>query len=188
MNALATQLFSGLFGTLLSAGFAIAAIAAPAKPNVPEKLQVKSTESLLFKAYAKGAQVYTCKLNDKTKKYEWTFKAPVADLVDDRGNKIISHYAGPSWESLADKSKIKAKPIAKVDSSDTNAIPWLLLEVTDRKGTGMMTDVTSIHRINTIGGKAPKTVCGAANEGKDIGVGYEADYYFYGSIYVQGLW
>ncbi|CAN1212105.1 DUF3455 domain-containing protein [Tumidithrix helvetica PCC 7403] len=175
-----------LLGALLGLGFVGSAIAATVKPIVPEKLQVSPGEELLFKASAQGAQIYTCKANDKNK-FAWTFKAPEAYLFDDRGMKIIHHYGGPSWEYL-DKSKVKAKVKAKVGAPDPTAIPWLLLEVTSHEGRGMMSNVTSIQRLNTSGGLAPTTTCNASNAGKEIGVGYEADYYFYGSTTVQGLW
>jgi hypothetical protein len=181
-----------LVGSFFAVSLTTTAIASAQliKPSVPAKLQVKDSEALLIVAPATGVQIYTCKAND-SKKYEWKFKAPQADLfnVSGRGRvKVIRHFAGPSWEYLADKSKIRAKVVERVASDDPNAIPWLLLEVTTREGNGVLSNVTSIQRLNTSGGKAPTTVCDATKAGKEVAVPYEADYYFYGSTTVQGLW
>jgi hypothetical protein len=63
---------------------------------------------------------------------------------------------------------------------DPNAIPWLLLRVTSRQGTGLLADTTFIQRVETKGGTAPPdAACKKATEGKVVEVPYKADYYFY---------
>jgi hypothetical protein len=60
---------------------------------------------------------------------------------------------------------------------DTNSIPWLLLSAASNEGPGIFADTTFIHRVNTVGGKAPST------DGTFVGqvarVPYNADYFFY---------
>ena len=59
------------------------------------------------------------------------------------------------------------------------AIPWLLLRASSTTGTGVFTNVTYVQRLNTTGGVAPATGCGASTSGTDTSVAYTADYYFY---------
>lgn len=110
---------------------------------------------------------------------EWTLKAPEALLYDDRGQEVGHHYGGPSWE-LKDGSKIVGQLQSKVDAPQTDAIPWLLLQVKSREGNGVLSSTNWIQRVNTADGKVPTTGCNAANQNQEIRVGYSADYYFLG--------
>ena len=46
-------------------------------------------------------------------------------------------------------------------------------------GSGAMSGVTYIQRVNTMGGVAPASACDAANAGAKQVVKYQADYIFY---------
>src|SRR5215470_19278153 len=74
--------------------------AAPLPALVPENLRVPEGQSLLLRAAARGAQIYTCipKTSEATA-FEWALKAPDAELFDRKGAKIGRHYSGPTWES-----------------------------------------------------------------------------------------
>ena len=148
---------------------------------VPDAVKVTSNEVLLFTAKAKGVQIYVCQAKkDDPTKYEWVFKAPEADLFDTQGKKIGHHYAGPTWEST-DGSRVAGAVKAHVPSRDTNAIPWLLVSAKSHEGNGVFSPVTSIQRLETVGGKAPAGGCTQANVGKELRVPYTAVYYFYGA-------
>ena len=56
-----------------------------------------------------------------------------------------------------------------------NDIPWLKLDVTSRRGSGILADVTTVQRINTKGGKRDGA-CDAV--GSFVNVPYSADYVF----------
>jgi Protein of unknown function (DUF3455) len=150
-------------------------------PDVPDALKVSSTETLLFSVQAKGVQIYTWlpKKDDPTK-FEWVFKSPEADLFDAQGKKIGRHYAGPTWEST-DGSKVIGALKGHIPSKDATAIPWLLLNAKSHEGNGIFTPVTSIQRLETVGGKAPATEAIQPAAGKELRVPYTAVYYFYGS-------
>ena len=97
----------------------------------------------------------------------------------DRDGKVIGrHYAGPTWETN-DGSKVVGELKAKADAKDTNAIPWLLLGTKQHEGAGVFSKVTYIHRLDTVGGKAPAQGCDGTSAGKQIRVPYTATYYFY---------
>jgi Protein of unknown function (DUF3455) len=129
-------------------------------------------ETVVLKVHAIGLQLYDCK-PDADGKLVWTFTAPQATLTVD--NKVIGHHgAGPSWE-LTDGSGITGKAIGNAPGTSANDIPWLKLEVTEHKGTGQLADVTTVQRINTVGGVL-KDSCDRAGAGR--GMPYSADYIF----------
>ena len=146
-------------------------------PPLPSpKLAVPEGNRLAFYNDAVGVQIYGCQA--ATGGYAWTFQAPEATLVDHRGRAVIKHYAGPTWESIADGSKVIA---SKVDefTDDPSAIPELLLKATPQSDTGRMSEVTYIQRLETTGGRAPSTGCDADHVGAVARVDYTATYYFY---------
>jgi uncharacterized protein DUF3455 len=104
--------------------------------------------------------------------------APEAELFDVRGNRIGRHYGGPHWEA-ADGSKILGTVKERADAPAANAIPWLLLGAKSVGPQGSFSKVTSVQRVNTVGGVAPGTGCSQAAAGTPARVPYTADYYFF---------
>jgi len=160
----------------------VAACASP-KPltvvKVPETLKPGANESLAMIVPAKGVQIYECRARrDSGGGYEWAFVAPEADLFDARGNRAGRHYAGPHWEST-DGSKILGTVKERADAPVAGAIPWLLLAAKSVGPEGSFSKVTSIQRVNTVGGLAPKAGCSQAAVGTPARINYTADYYFF---------
>jgi hypothetical protein len=152
---------------------------APEAASVPDTLKPAANESLAMVVPAKGVQVYQCRArNDQPQAYEWAFVGPEAELFDLRGKPIGRHYAGPYWES-SDGSKVLAKLKARADAPAGSAIPWLLLDARSVGPQGQFSTVTSIQRVNTVGGVAPRNGCSASMAGTVARVGYTADYYFF---------
>lgn len=148
----------------------------PAAVAVPDALKVGADESLLAVVAASGVQVYECRAKkEQPSAVEWAFVAPEADLLDAKGQRIGKHYAGPHWESL-DGSKIVGAVKARADAPEEDAIPWLLLTTRTVGPAGAFAKVSSIQRVNTLGGVAPKAGCSAASVGQQERVGYTADY------------
>lgn len=143
-------------------------------PVVPDAIKVLPNESLKFTAKAKGVQIYECD-TIAPDQYGWVFKAPEAELFDEKGAKIGLHFksTGPTWES-ADGSRVVGKKLKEVEAPVADAIPWLLLE-----GSSNFSWVTKIQRVDTRGGKAPSEACDQKTVGKQIRVPYTATYYFY---------
>jgi len=91
---------------------------------------------MVLEARAVGVQIYECtQTSEDPARYEWTFKAPDAELFDSAGRKIGKHYAGPTWESN-DGSKVVGEVKARYDGPDSNGIPWLLLSAKTTSGAG----------------------------------------------------
>ena len=140
-------------------------------PSAPETLKPPAGEHLQAHAHASGQQIYTC---DGSK---WVLSRPDAELFDEAGKKVGSHFAGPTWR-WSDGSQVTGKPIANA-TLDPQSIPWLLLTATGHTGDGVLKNVSSIQRLQTNGGKAPVNGCGPSHKGEQARVPYTADYYFY---------
>jgi hypothetical protein len=149
-----------------------------ARPDVPDKIKAPAGESVALQAHATGSQIYVCQAAADGNP-AWTLKAPDAELHDAQGAIIGKHFAGPTWKDN-DGSQITGKAVAKVDSPDAAAIPWLLLTVTGHSGEGVLSPVTSVQRINTKGGAPPPAAdCTASKLNQEVKSPYNADYYFF---------
>jgi hypothetical protein len=140
-------------------------------PATPENLKPPAGERLLAHAHAVGQQIYIC---DGSK---WLLSRPDAQLFDEAGQKVGSHFAGPTWQ-WSDGSQVTGKPIASA-TPNPDSIPWLLLTATGHTGDGVMKNVSSIQRLHTRSGKPPASGCGAPHSGEQARISYKADYYFY---------
>ncbi len=124
-------------------------------------------------AHATGAQVYECK-TDADGKLTWQFREPIATLMIG-GKTVGRHFAGPVWE-MSDGSAVSAKVSAQAPGATSNDIPLLRLDVAARHGSGLLSGITTIQRLNTRGGRAD-VACDSA--GAFLSVPYSADYAFY---------
>ncbi|MDF5715603.1 MAG: DUF3455 domain-containing protein [Rhizonema sp. NSF051] len=152
--------------------------------TIPNNVKVKSNEVLLLSAKGKGVQIYQCQpKTDDPRRFEWTFKAPEADLFNNQGKNIGRHYKGPTWQ--AKSSKVVGQVQASANSPDSTAIPWLLLTAKSSEGKGVFANVTKIQRIATVGGKAPATGCDSSHQNALVRIHYQAIYNFYGAAQVK---
>jgi hypothetical protein len=146
--------------------------------DVPANLKPPSDQHLAFRGHATGSQIYVCQSSaNGNPQFAWGLSGPEATLTDDNGKEIAKHFAGPTWQSN-DGSLVKGKVISQA-AQDPNSIAWLMLTAVDHSGTGIMSNVSTIQRINTSGGKAPSGGCDAEHQGENLRVDYTADYYFY---------
>jgi len=124
--------------------------AAVADSVLPLSIAALPDETIALKLHAVGMQLYECKPGADGK-LVWTFTAPQATLTAD--GKVVGHAPG----------------------TNANDIPWLKLEVASHTGSGKLSDVTSVQRINTVGGIL-KDSCDRQGAGR--GMPYAADYVF----------
>jgi Protein of unknown function (DUF3455) len=161
MRGLGPRLF--LIAVLMAATGAHAE--APAAIAVPDATAVVTL-------HAEGAQLYECKAGSDGK-LAWTFREPIATLMLD-GKTVGRHYAGPTWEYL-DASAVTAKAAGSSPGTTANDVAWLRLDAVGHRGTGVLSDVTNVQRINTAGG----ALSGACERtGAFRSVPYSADYVF----------
>ena len=129
-------------------------------------------EAVVATVHAEGAQVYDCKAGADGK-LVWQFREPIATLLVD-GKTVGRHFAGPGWE-LADGSAVTGKIAGRAAGATPKDIPLLKLEAVSHRGSGQLTGVTTIQRLNTKGGVVEGS-CEAA--GTFLSVPYSADYTF----------
>jgi hypothetical protein len=131
---------------------------------------------LVLDAMGKGVQIYACQQTNDG--YRWKFVAPMATLFDPAGQEIGRHFAGPTW-AARDGSTIVGAVLAQVASPDPHSIAWLLLKVTSQHGSGILSNVALVRRIETKGGVGPTRDCDATHAGEQERVPYTARYLFY---------
>ena len=146
-------------------------VSASAQTPVPDAIAAPG-ETLVLTLHAEGAQVYECKTGADGR-LSWVFREPIATLL--QGGKTVGrHYAGPNWE-YSDGSAVAGKAVGNAPGAAAKDIPWLKLEVTSHRGSGILSGVTTVQRINTQGGKLDGACDGA---GKFQNAPYSADYVF----------
>jgi len=157
--ALALLLLSGLV------------VSAKAQTPLPDAIAAPG-ETVVLTVHAEGAQVYECKAGADGK-LAWAFREPIATLLVD-GKTIGRHYAGPNWEHI-DGSAVVGKVAGNAPGATADDIAWLKLQVTASRGSGVLTGVTTVQRINTRGGKL-EGACDKAGSFKSAP--YSAEYVF----------
>jgi len=142
-----------------------------AHAEVPAAIAAPS-ETVVATWHAEGAQIYECK-GGADGKLAWAFREPIAALLLD-GKTVGRHYAGPNWEH-ADGSAVVGKVTGNAPGTTPKDIPWLRLEVIASRGSGVLSGVTTVQRINTQGGRLD----GACEKaGTFQSAPYSADYVF----------
>jgi hypothetical protein len=160
-----SKLPQGVFAAALSVAVPAVAAELPAAIAAPG-------ETAVLTVHAEGAQVYECKAGADGK-LAWQFREPIATLFLD-GKTVGRHYAGPNWEHV-DGSAVTGKAAGNAPGASAKDIPWLKLSVSASRGSGVLTGVTTVQRINTQGGKLD----GACDQvGAFQSAPYAADYVF----------
>jgi hypothetical protein len=147
-------------------------------PDLPAEcgsIQVETGNKVSFRAYALGVQIY------RWNGTEWEFVAPAANLYADADyqGQIGIHYSGPTWESNSGSRVVATRVPETGCTTNSSAIPWLLLQTVMTEGPGIFKKVTYIQRVNTTGGLRPTTP--GTTVGEEARVPYTAEYYFYRS-------
>ena len=175
-------------------------------PPVPPNLEVPAGSIPFRIDHGSGTQAYICLPTfsrlpgDRIPTYDWTLYGPQATLFDDAGRQVATEVLRPNpddpvadgtpramWQDSRDTSGVWAGPTDAYFDEDyvaPGAIPWLLLRVIGRQpgyeGSDTLTGASFLHRVNTVGGVAPKNGCSNANHvGSKALVPYTADYVYY---------
>ena len=177
-----------LLNTLAAAGMAAATLAACSTPGMmgamkapdaPAAVTVPAGHRVAMMTTGMGELTYECRAKaGATDAWEWVFTGPDAMLYDMNKKMVGKYYAGPTWEA-ADGSKVGGKQLAVAPSPNAGAIPLQLVQAGPAMGSGAMSGVSYIQRLNTMGGVAPMDACGAGMTGMKKTVKYQADYVFY---------
>ena len=170
-----TQQFRGVPAFAIMAGILVGKGAFAVNANQTAVAPPQGSAPLL-EVVADGVQIYTCEA--KGGLFEWTFTAPEANLFDEQGRQIGTHFAGPTWK-MADGSAIVGEVIAKADAPEKGAVQWLLLRAKSHQGRGILADAAFIRRTDTKGGVAPTTGCDAGHVSEQARMRYSASYQFF---------
>ena len=153
--------------------------AGPPEPSVPTKIEVPDGHKVFLVGHGVGVQVYSC--NDTPSGFVWSFVTPRADLYNDNGKLITTHFGGPTWQAK-DGSSVVGRAEADV-TVDPTAIPWLrVVAVSTSAGPDgdRLAHTSFIQRTETTGGLAPDAEeCNAQTVGTIAEVPYTADYVFW---------
>ena len=166
--------------TAVAACFMVPMAAMAQMMDVPEAVRVPAGSKSAMTAVGVGELTYECKAKAAdAMAFEWVFVGPMAKLMDAQTQREVGkYYGGPTWEAN-DGSKVTGKQLAVAPAAGTGNIPLQLVQANPAMGSGAMTDVTYIQRLNTMGGVAPSAPCAKANVGAKQQVKYQADYVFY---------
>ncbi len=148
-------------------------------PEVPTRIKVADGNKVFLVGHAVGVQIYSCTATSGS--YAWGPATPRANLYDDGGNLIATHFGGPTWQAR-DGSTVVGSRVDGV-TVDATAIPWLLLSAASTASGpdgDRLTRTSFIQRTATTGGlQPPAGACTAAAAGTAVEVPYTADYYFW---------
>ena len=147
------------------------ALVSTAHAQVPAAIAAPG-ETIVATWHAEGVQVYECKAGPDGK-LAWAFREPIATLLSD-SKTVGRHYAGPNWEHM-DGSAVVGKVAANAPGATPKDIPLLKLDVVSSRGSGALSGVTTVQRVNTVGGRH-EGACDKA--GAFHSAPYAADYVF----------
>lgn len=167
---------AALIASLATPALAADDLEASCPADLPAAVAAPADQRLRFVLPADGAQIYIC-LANAAGATSWAFLAPQANLFQD-DDLAGTHFIGPVWQAN-DGSAVKA---AKVSGAtvDPTAIAWLLLKSVGNVGPGKFANISSIQRLNTVGGVAPAaSTCTSASIGAVAQVHYTTDYFLY---------
>ena len=155
------------------------ALPAPTPPTPPSLgffSHIKTPDNVqpALRLQGRGVQVFRCEARGTG--YSWVYRLPEADLFDAAGKAVIRHGANFSFEH-ADSSRLLGTVIDFDEAPDPNNLRWLLLS-TRSFGEGILTGVTYVQRVNTIGGMPPSR-CDPGQQNRLLRVDFSADFVFY---------
>ena len=191
-------------GLMVTAGVRAAYAEDITVPPVPGNLNVDEGNEVFLVGHGVGTQNYVCLPSAASASgFAFSLFTPEATLFNKEGKQLITHFFSPNsdptvtppeagtirvtWEDSHDSSRVWAMLLEQSTEApfvQQDAVAWLKLQTvgTDAGtlGSGLLTQVTFIQRLNTAGGLAPKSGCSTAQDvGRKVFVPYSADYFFY---------
>lgn len=168
----------GRYVTGLGSALTVLTLASCASHPVkaPDALAPPPGQVMVLEALGAGSQNYVCQKNEQGMA-GWVSTGPQADLFDDVGNRVARHVPGPSW-IMGDGSRVDGTVTATVPApKEEEDIPWLLLSAQNASGSGKLSSIQWIQRLNTRGGRKPDGA--TCLVGKTAKVPYTATYRFF---------
>ena len=151
----------------------------PAPLPVPEVLRPGTNESLVMIVPAKGVQIL------RMPRQEGSRHRNRMGLRCARCRALRRAWQPdrPAWSGTVLASQRRQQGRRQADAArrrpSGGAIPWLLLTSKSNGPAGSFSGVTSIQRVNTVGGVMPAAGCTSDRVGATERIPYTADYYFF---------
>ncbi len=123
-----------------------------APAGIAPQLRASANEAPDFMLRGSGTHVYECRAGQAG--YAWTFLNPDVTLFE--GTRAVATQPAGSGN-----------------------LPWTLYRTQSTADGGLFGGVTSVQRVNTVGGAAPATGCTDTRLGTETRVNFTADFYFY---------
>jgi len=145
---------------------------------------------VLFTTAGRGVLVYTARpIAGAPAQIEWVESGAQEYLVDDvglqpnmgfegRGDTLGTRQGGGVWQ-VKDGSTLTTEVTASVDAPVRGAASWLLMTARAGPREGLLSDVSYVQRIATVGG-GPSPDAASAEPGAHLRASYRAMYVFYG--------
>ena len=145
--------------------------AGPPPPSVPDPIQVLDGSKVFLIGHAVGVQIYTC--NGTV----WSSAVPRANLFDDNGKLIITHFAGPTWQAKDGSMVVGHAEASVMVDRHRHSMGAAVRRFNDPRPAREHHQ----HPTNpTTGGHTPPAAdCNATTAGTVAEVPYTADYYFW---------
>ena len=137
-------------------------------------LPLPENSAIVLAAAGEGVQIYESKPNPSGG-FQWSLKAPEADLKGLSGETLGKHGAGPSW-TMNDGSSIVGNLPPLETSVASKGVPSLLVSVKSKSGSGVLNQVDYVVRVAADGGVVPAEP--PKTGGETIRVRYRAIYLF----------
>jgi len=152
---------------------------APGRTELPSlgffsHIKVPDGYDAALRLAGRGVQIFRCE--QRADGWQWIFRVPEADLVDGSGHVLVRHGANFSFEHI-DGSRLLGTVAAFDESPRGTDLRWLLFS-TRSFGTGDLTNITYVQRVNTAGGMPPAR-CEAKQQNQLLRVDFSADFVFY---------
>lgn len=158
----------------------IGCASSPPPPPVPASL-MPSGEREVERFATRGVRTYECRAKPgDAASAAWVYTGADSELLDAQGKTVGRHtYPPPVWE-FSDGSKIAGGEVrARVDAPVANSDPWILANARSTGADGRFSKVTSLQRVNTVGGVAPALKCDTGSLGSKQRVPFSADFVFF---------
>lgn len=147
--------------------------------RLPEAVQVPAGHHVAWETVGVGKITYECRVKaDMPGTYGWVFVGPEAALKSRSGETLGRYFGPPATWAANDGSAITGKQLAVAPGGAGN-IPMQLVKADPATGSGAMSGVSYVQRVDTRGGVAPALPCTAASTGQREVVQYQADYLFW---------
>jgi hypothetical protein len=191
-------------GLMVTAGARAAHAEDITVPSIPDNLNVDEGNEVFLVGHGVGTQNYVCTTSTTSVSgFAFSLFTPEATLFNGEGKQLITHFFSPNgdpsvkppeagtirvtWEDSRDSSRVWAMLLQQSTDErfvQKGAVAWLKLQTVGvdegPTGSGRLTKVTFIQRLNTAGGLAPASGCSTFEDlGRRAFVPYSADYFFY---------